>query len=199
MTGARTRELSSRDAILDAATDLICRLGYAAASISRISTACGLPASSIYWHFGSKDGIYLAVLERTRIDLVGALPDPVMPGDTVDARLTAFLDAIRTVFERRPQDLRLWLGLGMLDEEAGAAVLARLHDYRTSLREWATAALSSVFELTDRPDAAAELARFVLSVSGGTMLSRWFDDPATALPVASLRTALLALAEAARG
>src|SRR4051795_12847407 len=116
MTEARTREVSSRDAILDAATDLISRLGDAAASISKISTACGLPASSIYWHFGSKDGIYLAVLERTKQYLVRAMPDPAIPGATVDERLTRFLDALRTVFERNPKDLRLWLGLGMLDD-----------------------------------------------------------------------------------
>src|SRR3954469_7343163 len=121
MTEARIREVSSRDAILDAATDLISRLGYAAASISKISAACGLPASSIYWHFGSKDGIYLAVLQRTRTYLISALPDPALPGATVDERLSAFLSGLRTVFERGPRDLRLWLGLGLLDEAASAA------------------------------------------------------------------------------
>jgi len=198
MTAARARELSSRDAILDAATELISRLGYAAASISKISTACGLPASSIYWYFGSKDGIYLAVLERTRDYLIGALPDPAMPGDTAEQRLTAFLDALHTVFQRHPQDLRLWLGLGMLDDAASTAVLGRLHEYRATLREWATTAMVHVFGLAERRDVAEELARFALSVSGGTALSRWFDDPATELPVGSLHTALLALARGAR-
>jgi len=199
MTEARTRELSSRDAILDAATELISRLGYAAASISKISTACGLPASSIYWHFGSKDGIYLAVLRRTKEYLVQALPDPAVAGVTVEERLAGFLDALHTVFERNPKDLRLWLGLGMLDDAASTAVLAELHQYRATLREWASDAMTHVFDLADRREAADELARFALSVTGGTALSRWFDDPATELPAPALRTALLALArEAAR-
>src|SRR3954447_12903217 len=197
MTEARIREVSSRDAILDAATDLISRLGYAAASISKISTACGLPASSIYWHFGSKDGIYLAVLERTKQYLIRAMPDPAIPGTTVDERLTRFLDALRTVFERNPKDLRLWLGLGMLDDAASTAVLGEVHQYRGTLREWATDAVAHVFDLGDRRDVADEMARFALSVTGGTAMSRWFDDPATDLPVASLRTALVALAREA--
>src|SRR4051812_3945309 len=134
MTEARIREVSSRDAILDAATDLISRLGYAAASISKISTACGLPASSIYWHFGSKDGIYLAVLERTKQYLVRAMPDPAIPGATVDERLTRFLDALRTVFERNPKDLRLWLRVGMPREPATSTVQGALDHGRAPPR-----------------------------------------------------------------
>ncbi len=38
--------------------------GYAATSISHIRRETGLPASSIYWHFGSKEGVLAAVMER---------------------------------------------------------------------------------------------------------------------------------------
>lgn len=71
---AQGRGARSRDAILDTAGELMSRYGYAATSISMISTACGLPVSSIYWHFASKDGIYVAVLERARTVLLAALP-----------------------------------------------------------------------------------------------------------------------------
>ncbi|GAA5023139.1 TetR/AcrR family transcriptional regulator [Streptomyces siamensis] len=59
---AEDRGVRSRDAILDTASELMSQHGYAATSISMISTACGLPTSSIYWHFGSKEGIYVAML-----------------------------------------------------------------------------------------------------------------------------------------
>ncbi|WP_244299428.1 TetR/AcrR family transcriptional regulator [Streptomyces viridochromogenes] len=45
---AQDRGARSRDAILDTATDLMSRHGYAATSISMLSAACGLPVSSIY-------------------------------------------------------------------------------------------------------------------------------------------------------
>src|SRR6266496_2327682 len=54
----------SQDRILDAAERLVAERGYTAASISLISKASGLPASSIYWHFGSKEGLLAAVVER---------------------------------------------------------------------------------------------------------------------------------------
>ncbi|HEU4426315.1 MAG TPA: TetR/AcrR family transcriptional regulator [Pilimelia sp.] len=184
----------SRDAILDAATALMARFGYAGTSISKISAACGSPASSIYWHFGSKDGIYLAVLRRARQALVGSLPGTRPAGDTVGERLTAFLDGASAAFEDHPHDLRLLLGLGMLEEGSGAAAIAELRQYRLALRQWATDSLGHVFGLADRPAVADELARFMLSVAGGTAIARWFDGPVTSLPVQQLRIALLALA-----
>lgn len=47
----------SRESILDATERLMATKGYAATSISDIRDACGLAPSSIYWHFGSKEGV----------------------------------------------------------------------------------------------------------------------------------------------
>lgn len=54
----------SRELILDATERLMATRGYAATAISDIRKACGLPASSIYWHFGSKEGVLAAVMAR---------------------------------------------------------------------------------------------------------------------------------------
>ncbi|QGN48702.1 TetR/AcrR family transcriptional regulator [Micromonospora sp. WMMD558] len=186
-------EVPSREAILDAATALMAQLGYAGTSISKISAASGSPASSIYWHFGNKDGIYLAVLRRARQHLVNSLPG-TPAGDTVDERLTAFLDGASAAFEQHPHDLRILLDLGMLEQGTGAAAIAELGQYRLALRQWAAESLGHVFGVADRPAVAEELARFMLSVVGGTAIARWFDGPVTSLPVPQLRVALLALA-----
>lgn len=55
--------VESRRRILDAATQLMAEYGYAATSISMITRASGLPASSTYWHFGSKERLLSAVIE----------------------------------------------------------------------------------------------------------------------------------------
>lgn len=62
----KRRELGdlSRHAILDAAARLMAERGYEATSISVLSKETGLPSSSIYWHFGSKEGVLAAVMER---------------------------------------------------------------------------------------------------------------------------------------
>ena len=78
VTQARTRKQlqgeNSRELILDATERLMGTRGYAATSISDICKACGLPASSIYWHFGSKDGVLAAVMERGATRFFAAIP-----------------------------------------------------------------------------------------------------------------------------
>ncbi len=55
----------SRARILDAATEIAAERGYEGTSIGAVSTKCGLPASSIYWHFKDKDDLIAAVIERS--------------------------------------------------------------------------------------------------------------------------------------
>jgi len=64
----------SRELILDATERLMATNGYAATSISDIRRACGLPPSSIYWHFGSKEGVLAAVMERGANRFFAAIP-----------------------------------------------------------------------------------------------------------------------------
>jgi AcrR family transcriptional regulator len=55
----------SRERILDAATEIAAERGYEGTSIALVSAKCGLPASSIYWHFKDKDDLIAAVIERS--------------------------------------------------------------------------------------------------------------------------------------
>jgi AcrR family transcriptional regulator len=54
----------SRRRILDAAAEVAGERGYEGTSIALVSAKCGLPASSIYWHFKNKDDLIAAVIER---------------------------------------------------------------------------------------------------------------------------------------
>jgi AcrR family transcriptional regulator len=56
---------ASRTRILDAATEIASERGYEGTSIALVSAKCGLPASSIYWHFKDKDDLIAAVIERS--------------------------------------------------------------------------------------------------------------------------------------
>lgn len=55
---------ATRKIILDAASGLIAKYGYDATSLSMIASASGFPSSSIYWHFGSKEGVLAAVMKQ---------------------------------------------------------------------------------------------------------------------------------------
>lgn len=55
----------SRRKILDSAAEIATERGYDGTSIAEISRRCGLPASSIYWHFKDKDDLMATVIEES--------------------------------------------------------------------------------------------------------------------------------------
>lgn len=99
----------SRERILDAATEIASERGYEGTSIGLVSKKCGLPASSIYWHFKDKDDLLAAVIERSfaswrhawRLATEGSVRD----------RITAMAAQLATAMLDSPDFLRLGLML----------------------------------------------------------------------------------------
>ena len=85
----RTRDAQrSRDAILDAAETLFARDGYEAVSLAAIGDAAGLSRGTPSYFFGSKEELYVAVLERLYAARSAALQPAFAP-------LAAWADATR--------------------------------------------------------------------------------------------------------
>ena len=57
--------LETRMRLLDAAHDLFAEQGYAATSMREITTAAEANLAAVNYHFGSKEGLLLAVLHHT--------------------------------------------------------------------------------------------------------------------------------------
>ena len=112
----------SRELILDATERLMATRGYAATSINDIRKACGLPPSSIYWHFGSKEGVLAAVMERGADRFFAAIPT----SEGAEEQL-AVLSRLQS---QHPDFLRLFylLSLERSDDQAVAAVVRRVRD-----------------------------------------------------------------------
>jgi AcrR family transcriptional regulator len=114
----KRRELGdkSRSEILDAALAAMSTYGYEGATVAKIASESGLPASSIYWHFGSKAGILAAVMERGAIEFFAEYDrDFARDGAADDPRATleaAFAASQRAV-ENHPEFLRLMILLGL--------------------------------------------------------------------------------------
>jgi AcrR family transcriptional regulator len=109
----------SRERILDAASEIAAERGYEGTSIGAVSAKCGLPASSIYWHFKDKDDLIAAVIERSFGTWITAWHIP--EDGTVEERFVsvavqtakALLDSpdfirlgLMLALERRPQEAR---------------------------------------------------------------------------------------------
>jgi AcrR family transcriptional regulator len=66
VAGTRKAEQSeaSRERLERAAADLFAQRGYRDASVQAIGEAAGISRGSIFWHFGSKEGLLFAVVDR---------------------------------------------------------------------------------------------------------------------------------------
>ncbi|WP_431232946.1 TetR/AcrR family transcriptional regulator [Mycolicibacterium psychrotolerans] len=101
----------SRTKILDAATEIAAERGYEGTSIGAVSAKCGLPASSIYWHFTDKDDLIAAVIERSFNNwmTVWQLPDDLV---AVDRLMDVATGTAKALMES-PDFLRLGLMLAL--------------------------------------------------------------------------------------
>ncbi|MFD2470311.1 TetR/AcrR family transcriptional regulator [Amycolatopsis silviterrae] len=111
--GTRRRRANgeeSRRKILDATVEVAGERGYEGASIALVSKKCGLPASSIYWHFKDKDDLIAAVIERSFDSWLAALTLPEEDGTPI-ARATGLAQQVAKALLEAPDFLRLGLML----------------------------------------------------------------------------------------
>lgn len=108
----RSNGEESRRKILDAAAEIAGERGYEGTSIAQVSARCGLPASSIYWHFKDKDELIAAVIERSFHRWLEAftLPGPDESGRPED-RVTRLAVGVGKALLDTPDFLRLGLML----------------------------------------------------------------------------------------
>jgi AcrR family transcriptional regulator len=101
----------SRERILDAATEIAAERGYEGTSIAMVSAKCGLPASSIYWHFTDKDDLIAAVIERSFGTWLSAwhVPDE----GTASERAVGLAERVAKGLLDSPDFLRLGLMLAL--------------------------------------------------------------------------------------
>lgn len=95
----------TRNALLDAALEEFAEKGFAGATVRDIAARAGVSKDLIAYHFGGKDGLYVAVQEAwlTRED---AFSDPELPLAQLHARYLH--DALT---DPRPLRLKIWRGL----------------------------------------------------------------------------------------
>src|SRR3954454_4125580 len=121
-TKSELRGERSRELILDTAERLMASAGFAGTSIAAITAQSGLPASSIYWHFGSKDGLLAAVMKRGADRWFAAIPDwSAFEGDAAE-RSEAILAMAAEALAQHPDFLRLFYLLALELEEGHQAM-----------------------------------------------------------------------------
>jgi AcrR family transcriptional regulator len=82
----------SRAAILNAAMELISRHGFNGTTVDKVATEAGLSKGSIFWHFASKENLFLAVIETIRTGLLHGIMKGQDEGLSARQRLELLLD-----------------------------------------------------------------------------------------------------------
>lgn len=110
-----------REKILEAGLELFGQKGFEATSIAEIGDRAGITKSVMYHYFGSKSGLYEAILRQQTDDLVRAVAE-VVPDDDRAPRFREGIDAYLAFFEARPESWGLLLSEAPVDPQ-----LAKLH------------------------------------------------------------------------
>lgn len=77
----QARSDGSKDLILKAALRLAVERGYAGTTMAGVSAASGLPIGSVYWHFKSKEQLFVALLWHSYAEWQKIYTDEVGPRD----------------------------------------------------------------------------------------------------------------------
>ena len=99
--------MRSRELVLDAAERVMAEHGFEAATLARVVEEAGVPLSSVYHYYGSKDGILLAVMERGAQRFFDDLPVPNRRFGRPATHLATVLSTTARTLERHPNFLRL--------------------------------------------------------------------------------------------
>ncbi|HUQ56062.1 TetR/AcrR family transcriptional regulator [Lentzea sp.] len=181
--------MNSRDVILNAARALVGEKGYDGMAVSDLCAKSGLPASSIYYHFGNKLGVLAALLERTFEELHTLFPSPSAFDDLAPLeRLEAWFSAACRSLDERPDYLQLLVAIGVgpqKDAEAVQATVRRIRDFAHA--SWVDA-LTPVFAPEgDRADKelVEELAVLGRALTDGLAVANSFDGVSYSSEVAS--------------
>lgn len=205
MKSAATQQLEppaadSRQRILDAATRLMSERGYAGTSISMITRMSGLPASSTYWHFGSKEKLLGEVLEYAATSFMNSLRSFDDVQGTPRERLhTVVREAVLRTRGDGPDFLRLLFMIALERGEGRGEVMEAIGRVRSQVfRRWRHAFVGIYGEPVDDEVEAfiGRLSAFALAATDGSFLASQIEESHDSGAIGDMiATAFLALAD----
>jgi AcrR family transcriptional regulator len=165
--GARSREV-----VLDAAEALMSEQGYEAATVAALVERAGIPPSSIYHYFGSKEGVLLAVMERGAERFFEVLPRLDHRAGTQTEHLRTLFQSVASTLVRHPDFLRI---LVVMATQPPGASDGHVHRVVNRVRELALGRLREQMQLAFGVDRHGEdadhLARFALATVEGAFVA----------------------------
>jgi AcrR family transcriptional regulator len=191
---SRPKDPTLRARILRLAAREFARLGVRGASLAHIGRQAGVTKGGIYFHFASKEELFLAVVDALRAELREASGRPLAGGDAA-AQLEGFLAALLRFHLRRPEARALLRQLGTelragFDTTLRGDARGELRAVRARLRELFSAGQADGSLLVEDP----ALAAFVVAGAVEGILEQWRIAPRDAEPFGGAESLAAAIA-----
>jgi AcrR family transcriptional regulator len=107
-----------------AAERLFSERGYHGVSMDQIAAASGITKPMLYEYFGSKEGLFLACMERARGRLFDAIAGAVRGADSAESALRAGIEAFLRVADEQRATWPVLFGEGGRFNDAASAIRA---------------------------------------------------------------------------
>lgn len=168
--------VSKREALIEAAAELLWERGYSATSPAMILRLSEAGQGSMYHHFSGKAELAIAAMQHLAGQLRSAAEMSLATEDTAIGRVSAYLD-----LERNPLT---GCRLGRLVQDHDVVSDSQLRAPAAEFFAWLTQSLAEVLaegvssgELRPDTDVEAMAALAVAAVQGGYVLARALQDP----------------------
>ena len=164
-TVVRQDGLETRRALLDAAGQIFAEQGYARATSKDICTRANANIAAVNYHFGSKDGLYAAVLEEAHSRIVSIETLTAAAKSRIEPRLKLKMFLQRIVAEACKSDRDGW-ELRVLSREllSRSPMMSRLVENQIAPK--AKIVRSVLAELMQLPADDPAISRVVLNLMG---------------------------------
>jgi AcrR family transcriptional regulator len=181
------RGVKSRELVLDAAERVMATEGFEAATINRIVDEAGVPLSSVYHFYGSKDGVLLAVMQRGAERFFADVPDYDRRSGTAVEHLRLVIFEAVDALERNPNFLRLIIAFAVQPPRSGDGEIS---DVVRHVRELALKRLRRQIAIASDDNARSRVvdrvARLALAAIDGAFVATSADRSITLAQILEL-------------
>ncbi len=161
--------------ILAAAATCFARSGYDAASISTICTEAGVTKGAFYYHFASKQTIFLELINSWLVGLDQSFADIRHKTDTVPDSLAEMAKTLGQVFDQSLEYMPIFLEFWLHSIREPQIWSLMIQPYRRYQNYFTELMQTGIQEGSFRPHAANTSSRALISMAIGLVLTGLMD------------------------
>ena len=173
------RGADTRTRIMEEAAGAFAQAGYDATSVAEVCQRAGVTKGAFYYHFPSKQDLFLELLDDWLTDLDAQFREARAGAETAPEALKRMATMARETFEGSGDQLAILLEFwtqAVHDREIWEAASRPYHRYRTFFAELIQAGVEEGTLRTDDPQMAAEI---LVSLAVGLVLQGVMDPKET--------------------